>query len=97
MVRADGEDRFSGCRSSVTGDAATFEGMLFDLKKPIEYYVEADGVRSPTYKMTVVELPAVANLELEYMYPGLHGPAAAEGRVGRRRRGAARHRSARAR
>ena len=33
--------------------------MLFDVKKPVEYYVEADGVRSPTFTMKVVELPAV--------------------------------------
>ena len=29
----------------------SFEGMLFDLKKPLSYYVEADGVVSPTYTM----------------------------------------------
>ena len=71
--------------------------MLFDVKKPIDYYVEADGVRSPTYTMKVVELPAVGKLELEYVFPAYTGLRAAEGRVGRRRRGAPRHRSARAR
>ena len=49
-------------------------------RKPIEYYVEADGVRSPTYTMKVVELPAVANARARVRLPGLHGPAAAEGR-----------------
>ena len=44
--------------------------------------------------MTVVELPAVETLELEYVFPAYTGPAAAEGRVGRRRGRAARHRSA---
>ena len=57
----------------VTGDATAFEGMLFDVKKPIEYYVEADGVKSPTYTMTVVELPAVEKLELEYVFPAYTG------------------------
>ena len=51
----------------------TFEGMLFDVKKGIEYYVEADGVKSPTYAMKVVELPAVSKLELEYVFPSYTG------------------------
>jgi hypothetical protein len=51
----------------------TFEGMLFDVKKPIQYYVEADGVKSPTYGMKVVELPAVSKLELEYVFPAYTG------------------------
>ena len=57
----------------VTGDPMTFEGMLFDLNKPVEYYVEADDVRSPTYRMKVVELPAVSKLELEYVFPAYTG------------------------
>src|SRR4029450_3894369 len=33
----------------------------------------ADGVRSPTYAMKVVELPAVSKLELEYVFPAYTG------------------------
>ena len=100
--RADGEAgrrsrSSSACRSSRPATPTTFEGMLFDVKKPIEYYVEADGVRSPTYTMKVVELPAVAKLELEYVFPAYTGLPPQKVEVGRRRRGAARHRSARAR
>ena len=32
-------------------------------------------MRSPTYAMKVVELPAVENLELEYVYPAYTGLA----------------------
>ncbi len=75
----------------------SFEGMLFDVKKSMTYYVEADGVKSPTYTMTVVELPAVddarARVRLSRPTPG----CAAEGGSRRRRRRAARHGSARAR
>ena len=28
-----------------------FEGMLFHLEKPTEYYVESNGVHSPTFTM----------------------------------------------
>ena len=90
MVRNDGEDKFNRMPLVVTGDAATFEGMLFDVKASMSYYIEADGVRSPTYAMKVVELPAVASLELELVFPAYTGSAAAEDRSRRRRRGAGR-------
>jgi hypothetical protein len=75
MVKQDGEGRFERFPLAAAGDGTTFEGMLFDLKKPIEYYVEADGVKSPNYTMKIVELPAVENLEIEYIYPAYTGLA----------------------
>ena len=75
MVKAAGQNQFERM-PLVAGDEATeFEGMLFDVANALEYYVEADGVRSPTYTMKVVELPAVENLELEYVYPAYTGLA----------------------
>ena len=47
--------------------------MLFDLAAPIEYFVEAEGVRSATYTLKVVELPYVQRLELEYHFPAYTG------------------------
>lgn len=73
MVKEAGSDKIDRRPLVVTGDATIFEGMLFDLKSSIEYYVEADGVKSPSYTMSVVELPAVANLEIEYIYPAYTG------------------------
>ena len=52
-------------------------------------------MKSPTYSMKVVELPAVAEARARVRVPGVHRSAAAEGRSGRRRRGDRRHRSAR--
>ena len=54
---------------STGGDAAAFEGMLFHLDKPIEYYVESNGVRSPKFSLEVVDLPTVEQLDLEYRFP----------------------------
>ncbi len=73
MVKPEGSDKFERLPLVSAGDATRFEGMLFDLKLPIEYYVEADGVKSPTYSMEVVELPAVENMEIEYVYPSYTG------------------------
>ena len=73
MVKGEGDAKFERMPLVAAGDAMTFEGMLFDVKKAIEYYVEADGVKSPTYAMKVVELPAVSKLELEYVFPAYTG------------------------
>ena len=52
-----------------TTDPIAFEGMLFHLDKATEYYVESNGVRSPTFSMSVLDLPTVKQLELEYHFP----------------------------
>ncbi len=81
-VKAAADQKFSRLPLAPTGDAERFEGMLFDLKDSIEYYVEADGVKSPSYTMTVVELPAVTALEMEYVYPAYTGLAPQKIEVG---------------
>jgi hypothetical protein len=54
-------------------DSLTFEGMLFHLEKPTDYYVESNGVRSPMFTLSVVELPTVSQLDLEYHFPAYTG------------------------
>ena len=46
---------------------------MFDLAAPIEYFVEAAGVRSPIYTLKVVDLPYVQKLELEFHFPSYTG------------------------
>ncbi len=60
-------------RSENSNEPNKFEGMLFDLAGPIDYFVEAEGVRSPTYTLKVVDLPYVQKLELEYHFPAYTG------------------------
>jgi hypothetical protein len=55
------------------GETGGYEGLLFDLAEDIEYFVEAAGVRSSTFKLTVVELPYVKKLDLEYTFPAYTG------------------------
>ena len=81
----------------VRGDDGKYEGMLFDLAAPVEYFVEADGVRSEVFTLKVVELPYVQRLELEYHFPAYTGLAAAEDRGRRRHRRAQGHGSPRPR
>ena len=42
-------------RDSASG---AFAGRLFDITAPTQYYVEANGVRSPTFDLKVTDLPA---------------------------------------
>jgi hypothetical protein len=39
----------------------------------VDYYVEAGGVKSATYKLRVVDLPAVKNIRVTYTYPSWTG------------------------
>ena len=62
-------------RSENSAEANKYEGMLFDLAGPIDYFVEAEGVKSPTYSLKVVDLPYVQRLELELHFPAYTGLA----------------------
>src|SRR2546423_2821865 len=59
--------------ANATDAAGMFEGMLFHLEKQTDYYVESNGVRSPTFTLSVVDLPTVAQLDLEYRFPPYTG------------------------
>ncbi|HSM16240.1 MAG TPA: DUF4175 family protein [Gemmatimonadales bacterium] len=55
-------------------DSATgFSVMVFDLSEPQEYFVEASGVRSPVFRVDVVDLPYVKDIAVEYHFPGYTG------------------------
>jgi hypothetical protein len=54
-------------------EANKYEGILFDLAAPIDYFVEAEGVKSPIYSLKVVDLPYVQKLELELHFPAYTG------------------------
>ena len=51
----------------------TYEGILFDVSAPLEYYVLAEGVQSERYTLRVVDLPYVQQLNLEYRFPAYTG------------------------
>src|SRR5688572_15052000 len=57
----------------VRGEDGKYEGMLFDVAEPLDYFIQADGVRSHVFKLTVVEVPYVQRLEMEYHFPAYTG------------------------
>ncbi len=49
--------------------ALGFEFTVFSLQQNLEYYVASNGLRSPNYTVTVVDVPSITGLELTYHYP----------------------------
>ncbi|HXJ41751.1 MAG TPA: hypothetical protein VNH18_20915, partial [Bryobacteraceae bacterium] len=54
---------------------AGFGFMFVGLSEDVEYYVEAGGLKSGTYKIHTVDLPAVKNIKVTYTFPGWTGLA----------------------
>ena len=50
-----------------------FHFLFMNIREPIQYYVEADGLRSPQYRITVIDVPRVQRLEVRYHYPAYTG------------------------
>jgi hypothetical protein len=73
MIRKSSDAPFERAPLVRTGNL--YEAMLFDLAAPLDYFVEAGGVRSGTYTLKVVDLPYVQKLELEYHFPAYTGLA----------------------
>ena len=73
MVRTEKNGAFDALPLAPGKDPAVFEGLIFHLDKDADYYVEANGVRSPTFSMSVLDLPTVKTLALEYRFPAYTG------------------------
>jgi hypothetical protein len=60
----------------ISGDSSGAWGFrLFDLTAKAEYVVEANGVRSGQFTITIADLPAVERLALELRFPSYTGLA----------------------
>ena len=46
-----------------------FEFTFFSVREPLEYFVSAANVRSPSFRVNVVDLPVIENLAVTYRYP----------------------------
>ena len=52
---------------------SAYQFLIAGVPESLEYYVEAGGVRSPTYKLNVVDLPSVKSISVTYHYPAWTG------------------------
>ena len=53
--------------------AGGYEFLFAGVPENVEYYVEAGGVKSGTYKLSVVDLPGVKNIHVTYHFPAWTG------------------------
>ena len=69
MMKSGADGQFERMPLVGTADATSFEGIMFHLDKPTEYFIESNGVHSATFSLEVLDLPTVAQLDLEYRFP----------------------------
>lgn len=50
-----------------------YEFLFAALPEPVEYYVEAAGVKSKTFKLDVADLPGIKNIKTTYHFPSWLG------------------------
>ena len=54
-------------------DGSAYQFLIAGVPESLEYYVEAGGMRSPSYKLNVVDLPSVKKLRVTYHFPAWTG------------------------
>ncbi len=75
VMRADTASEWLRVPMQRDSAAGTFSARVFDLVRATEYFVESEGVKSPAYKLSVTDLPAVQSLALTLHYPAYTGLA----------------------
>lgn len=67
--RVDGAALWEGIPMLPDPEDGVFRHLLLGIPEATDYYVEADGVLSPTYRIEVEDVPYVARIALTYRYP----------------------------
>ena len=57
----------------VPRNGTAYEFLFAGVPEPVEYYVEASGVKSKTYKLDVVDLPGIKHIKVTYHFPSWLG------------------------
>jgi hypothetical protein len=57
----------------VPRNGTQYEFLFAGLPEPVEYYVEASGVKSKTYKLDVIDLPGIKHIKVTYHFPSWLG------------------------
>ena len=54
-------------------DSGDLVFLFFDVREAMDYYVEADGIQSDTFRVTVSELPNIEELQVRLVFPRYTG------------------------
>ncbi|MDQ2899286.1 MAG: hypothetical protein M3Y07_05725, partial [Acidobacteriota bacterium] len=72
-VRYGSSDKWEQAAMMPQPSGSGYEFLLAGVPENVEYFVEAGGVRSNTYKLSVMDLPVVKNVRVTYHYPSWLG------------------------
>lgn len=72
-LRGGGASAFESVDMQALPDASTFEFVMSSVVDTTEYSVTSGPLKSPTYKIKVVDLPAMTSLRVIYKYPAWSG------------------------
>ena len=73
MARYGGSTKWEQAPMQSQAAGSSYEFLLAGVPDNVEYYVEAGGVQSNRYKLTVLDLPVVKNVRVTYHFPGWSG------------------------
>jgi hypothetical protein len=73
MVRSGPDGEWERWPMSDAAGSGTFEFLVFNVTEDAEYLVEAAGVRSVVFRVSVRDLPYVDRIDLEYEFPAYTG------------------------
>jgi hypothetical protein len=73
FARYSGASQWEQAEMRTQAGGSSYQFLIAGVSESLDYYVEAAGVRSPAYKLTVVDLPSVKKIRVTYHYPGWTG------------------------
>jgi hypothetical protein len=65
--------QWQGAEMRTEPGGSAYQFLIAGVPEPLEYYVEAGGVRSQTYKLNVIDLPSVKKIAVTYHFPAWSG------------------------
>ncbi|MFB3828618.1 MAG: DUF4175 family protein [Bryobacteraceae bacterium] len=79
LARFSGASKWEEAEMRPGAQGQDYEFLFAGLPDSLDYYVEASGVRSKQYRLTVADLPSVKRIRVTYRYPAWTGaPPAVE-------------------
>ncbi len=75
MARYKSSSKWEEARMLPRANGSAYEFLFAGLPEPVDYYIEAAGVKSKTYTLDVVDLPGVKKIKVTYHYPSWLGQA----------------------
>ncbi len=69
------DDQWAGVPMEPAKDEDKFQHIIFNIQEDTEYFVESAGCRSEVYKLTVVDLPYVKQIDQTQFFPSYTGQA----------------------